>query len=111
MVASLLTPSNITFCAGVVAMLFTAYTYFKDPQTEEEKKTSLLQQNLDFRREENDRRFSEIQTSIKEAFALGQNHIHTVDTKVDGLTGVVGNLSVELAKLSTIIEERIPRHK
>lgn len=106
---TLLTPSNITFCIGVLAMLFTVYRYFKDPQTNEEKKSSLLEQTVDYRGKENDRRFTEMQQSISTALALGQNHIHTVDTKVEALTAIVGNMGIEIAKLSTIIEERIPK--
>jgi len=44
---------------------------------------------------------------------MAQNHIHTVDTKVDGLANTITqmNLSLtnELTKLGTIISERMPK--
>lgn len=50
-----------------------------------------------------------MQKNIHESFNLAQNHIHTVDTKVDKLVETVGQLSNEVTKLGTIIEERVPR--
>ena len=41
--------------------------------------------------------------------ALAQNHIHTVDTKVDVLKGEVADLKGAVIRLTTIIEERIPK--
>ena len=41
--------------------------------------------------------------------SLAQNHIHTVDIKVDKVVENVTRMSNEIVKLATIIEERIPK--
>ena len=99
------------FVLGILGVLFAVYRYFKDPQTQEEKKASLLAQQVQYTIEANERRFSEMQNNIKDSFALGQNHIHTVDTKVDALSLSVDKMGKDLVRLATIIEERIPQKK
>ena len=37
------------------------------------------------------------------------NHIHTVDTKVDKVQEIIASMGKEITKLGTIIEERIPK--
>lgn len=105
----LLTASNITFGLVVIGTMFGIYKYFKDPQTNEEKKSSLLAQQVQWQVEGSDRRFSEVQASIKDAFLLAQNHTHTVETKVDALVITVSTLANNLTRLETIIDERIPK--
>ena len=106
---SLFTPSNITFGIGIIGVIFTVYHYFKKPQIDAEKIDALTGQQLKYMQESTDRRFCEIHEEIKSVLAMSQNHIHTVDTKVEALTKDVRNLGLDVAKLGTIIEERIPR--
>lgn len=104
-----LTAQNITFGLGLLGIIFTVYHYFKNPQIKGDKVDALFSQQIKFLQESNDRRFCDMQKEIKEVLAVSQNHIHTVDTKVDSLTGVVFQLSKDVVRLGTIIEERIPK--
>lgn len=78
-------------------------------QKEMETKALILAEQVKNKDVENERRFNEMGVRLDTAFALAQNHIHTVDTKVDELIKTVGIMSNEITKLGTIIEERIPR--
>jgi len=121
--------SLITFALGIIGMIFGIYRYFKDPQIDIDKKQALnderdknkatildqkavenkaelLAQQFSIERESNNRRFTELGERIDKSMTLAQNHIHTVDTKVDGLTKSVNEMSNEITKLATIIEER-----
>jgi hypothetical protein len=42
---------------------------------------------------------------------LRDNHVHTLDTKLDVTNKAVQDLSLQLTRLNTIIEERIPKNK
>lgn len=106
---TLLTTSNVTFALGVLAIIFTVYNYFKNPQIENEKKDLILAQQAQWQIESNERRFNGLQDSIKDAFLLAQNHTHTVDVKVDSLVTTVGEMGKQIVQLATIIDERIPK--
>ncbi len=97
---------------------------FHDPQVNLDKQQDLDKQQSDSElkllnlqvtndRESTDRKFSEMGTRMDSALTLAQNHTHTVDVKVDSLTGVVNAMNIELTKgltrLGTIIEERFPK--
>jgi hypothetical protein len=118
--ADLLTTSNITFVLGLLAILFTIYNYFKNPQIDLEKKqalgqsevdnkASLLAQQVEWEKQANEKKFTEFGLRLDASLLLAQNHIHTVDTKVDGLISTVGTMSNEITRLGTIIDERIPK--
>jgi len=140
----LFTTSNIMFVLGLLGMIFSVYHYFKNPQIklekrqalsqledekdkqisekelhlaqkESENKTNLLEQQVKLEKEVNDKKFIEFGNRLDASLAMAQNHIHTVDTKVDALTTMVNtmnlNLTNEITKLGTIIEERIPCKK
>lgn len=114
------TPSNITFSLGIIGILFSVFIYFRNPQEELDKrealnqkdidgKATLIAQQLQWEKEATEKRFAELSCRITEAMTLAQNHIHTVDTKVDGLSKGMGTMSNEITRLATIIEERIPK--
>lgn len=105
----LLTPPNITFAIGVLALIFSAYNYLRNPQIESDKNDALLEQQAKFTIESNQDRFNSMQASFNALLLQSNNHIHTVDTKVEGLNNAVNKLTNELTKLGTIIEERIPK--
>lgn len=117
---SLLTTSNITFTLGILAIIFSVYNYFHKPQEELEKNQSvsqkevegkalLLAQQVQWEKEANKKKFNEFGLRLDGAMAMAQNHIHTVDIKVDTLIGTVAAMSNEITRLSTIIDERIPK--
>jgi len=123
--------SLITFALGIIGVIFGIYRYFKDPQIDIDKKQALnderdknkatildqravenkaelLAQQFLSEKEDNNRRFNELGERITQSMTLTQNHIHTIDTKVDGLMRSVGdmnlNLTKEITKLATILE-------
>lgn len=97
------------FVLGIVGVIFGVYHYFKNPQVAADKKDALLAQQVQWQIEGTERRFKEIQDSFQSLLLQSNNHIHTVDTKVDGLGKKVGDVENAITKLSTIIEERIPK--
>lgn len=105
----IITPSNIMFAIGILGVIFTIYNYFKNPQIKGEKIDALFDQRMKFLQESNDRRFAEIHDEIRAITATNQNHLHTIDTKVEALAENVRCMGLDVAKLGTIIEERIPR--
>lgn len=128
----ILTPSNITFFIGLIATIFSIYLYFKKPQDkieleqaltdkevdskasilaqkEMENKATLLAQQVQWEKEANEKKFAEFGIRLDNSMTLAQNHLHTVDTKVDNLAVLVGVMDKNLTKLATIIEERLPK--
>ena len=96
------------------------FLYFRTPQEsldkrqaltdkEVDNKANVLAQQLQWEKESNIEKFKDMGDRLNTAMTLAQNHIHTVDTKVDGLMIIVGKMSNEITRLSTIIEERIPK--
>lgn len=116
----MITPGNVTFAIGTLGVIFSVFLYFRNPQVKAEKNDALIEQKLKLTREadeerlkliqeSNDRRFADMHDEIKAVLATSQNHIHTVDTKVDHLTVNVVKMGQEIVRLGTIIEERIPK--
>lgn len=106
---TILTTSNITFVLGILAIIFTIYNYFRSPQIDNDKKDALLAQQIQWMVEGTDRRFKEMQDAFNGLLLQSNNHIHTVDTKVDTLNITVGDMSNQITRLATIIDERIPK--
>lgn len=104
-----ITPSNIMFALGIIGMIFTVFSYFKNPQIDQDKRDALLAQQVNWQNESVERRFKDMQESFQGLLLQSNNHIHTVDTKVETLSGNVTKMSNEITKLATIIEERIPK--
>ena len=130
-----ITSADIGFILGVLGVLsiiFTVYNSFHKPQEDLETKQALSEKDLGTKATilaqkeleakalvlaeqvknkdiENERRFNEMIVRLDSAMAMAQNHIHTVDTKVDKLIEGVGSLANQVTKLATIIEERNPR--
>jgi hypothetical protein len=103
------TPNNITFAIGIMGVIFGIYQYFRNPQIDQDKRDALLAQQVKWQSEATEKRFQDIQESFKSLLLQSNNHIHTVDTKVDVLAKKTGDVEIALARLSTIIEERIPK--
>ena len=130
--SELITPSNILFALGILGVIFTVFNYFRNPQEDLEKKqlitdkdlsskatilaqkeaegkAGLLAQQVQWEKEANEKKFVEFGLRLDSAMTIAQNHIHTVDVKVDTLIGTVASMSNEITRLSTIIDERIPK--
>jgi len=105
----MITSDNILFLISVLGSIFAVYLYFRNPQVAIDKKAALLAQEIGLRDNSVDSRFMQMQTDIKESYTLAQNHMHTVDTKIDVLSEQVVLLGKEVVRLSTIIDERIPK--
>lgn len=106
---NLLTPSNITFVLGILAIIFSVWNKVKDPQIASDQRDALLAQQIKFFIEGTERRFKEVQDSFQGLLLQSNNHIHTVDTKVEALTTAMGDMRNEITRLATVIEERISK--
>jgi len=107
---SFITPSNITFLVGMIALLFSVYHYFRNPQIKSEKLDALFEERMENLNKSTDRRFEEINKNFNGLVLQTNNHIHTIDVKVDKLQESSERIGKEIIKLSTIIEERIPKN-
>jgi len=116
----LLTPSNIMFVLGVLGVIFAVFNYFKNPQiqiekdliktkAQSDKEDNLNEVKYSYINESNNRRFNDIQKNFEALLLQSNNHIHTVDIKVETLSLNIISMEKELTRLSTIIEERIPK--
>ena len=126
------TTSTILFVTTVLGVIFSIYLYFHKPQEEIElkqavsekdlstKATILAQKELETKalvlaeqvkskNEENERRFLDMGVRLDTTMTTAQNHIHTVDTKVDKLIESVNTMGNKITELGTIISERMPR--
>ena len=130
---TILTVPNILFALTFIGVIFSVYLHLRKPaedlehkqivsdkelgtkatllaQKEVENKATLLAQQVEWEKIANEKKFTEFGLRLDGAMLLATNHIHTVDTKVDKLSIDLNGISVEIAKLTTIIEERIPRN-
>ncbi len=120
----LFTPSNIMFGIGIIGSIFGIYKMFHDPQVqfdkqqdldkqEMESKAAILEERAKWDREQYEKRFSDMAARLDGAFALAQNHTHSVDVKVDALIGSVNAMNLQMTnaitKLDTTISERLPK--
>lgn len=83
------------FVLGIMGLIFGIYHYFKNPQIDLEKSegiNSLTIQNIQ-----------------RDLVNLRDNHVHSLDVKLDETNKTVSGIAIEVAKLATIIDERIPR--
>ena len=117
---------------GVLSIIFAVYNSFHKPQEDLETKQALSEKDLGTKATilaqkeletkalvlaeqvknkdtENERRFNDMSIRLDATMTTAQNHIHTVDIKVDNLTMLVGKMSNEITRLTTIIDERIPK--
>lgn len=120
----LLTKENIMFAVWILTVIFGVYLYFRRPQEELDKNQALDKQKADndssvlaarinWEKQANEDKFKDFQERLATSTSLAQNHIHTIDVKVDSvalnLTLMDKKITSELVRLSTIIEERIPK--
>lgn len=116
--------NSITAFIAVISLMANLFLYFRTPQENLDKrqalsekevdgKAALLSQQVQWEKENTTERFKEMSDRIVATTTMAQNHIHTVDTKVDGLSATVAQMNLqitgEIIKLGTIISERIPK--
>jgi len=77
-------------------------------QKELETKALVLAEQVKNKDIENERRFNEMGVRLDTAMTTAQNHIHTVDVKVDALITTTNAMNLNIMKLQTVIEERLP---
>ena len=97
------------FAIGIIGLLFTIWEKVKTPQIKADKIDALLSQKVEFTNKATTDRFCEINKKYDDLLLQSNNHIHTVDTKVERLIEVVGVMGKDIVKLSTILEERLPK--
>ncbi len=97
MIETILTTSNITFILGILAIIFSIFNYFKNPQVKLEQNEGLMTMAI-----------KQLQLDLTN---LRDNHVHTIDVKLDDQGKSIRDLSIQVAKLSTILEERLPKNK
>ena len=83
------------FVLGLLAILFSIYRYFKDPQIKSDQTDGILT--------------LEIKQLKEEIINLKDNHIHSLREAIVNTNNNLNNLTVQVAKLSTVVEERLPR--
>jgi len=128
-----LTTSNIILAIlAIIGVIFGVYSHFRNPTEALEKnqistdkevntkatilaqqtmegKATLLAQQVEWEKIANEKKFADFGLRLDNSMLLASNHIHTVDVKVDKLTESVHTMSIAVATLGCIIEERIPR--
>lgn len=97
---TLLTPSNIMFALGLLGILFSVYNYFRNPQIISDKTDALLTQKL-----------SNIEAVVNNFQSALQTHIQSDIASFGGLNQHLVEVDKSVVKLTTIIEERIPKRK
>lgn len=113
---TLINPGNIMFVINMIGILFLVYNSFRKPQIDAAQtdqairaQATLLEQRFQWNQDGIEKRFKEIQDNFQGLLLQSNNHIHTVDTKVDKLVDSIALMGNNVTKLSTIIEERIPK--
>ncbi len=104
-----MTPLEITSVAtlalAIISIAFTVWGKITTPQKDLDKQQALTEKDRD--------KFKEMGERLDNAFTMASNHTHTVDIKVDKLIEGVNSMNLsmtkELATLTAIINERIPK--
>ena len=88
------------FVLGLLAILFSIYNYFRNPQIDSEKMDAMFSVKL-----------ADIEKQILAFSASFQNHIQADNTQFGMLNQHIVEVDKSVVKLTTIIEERIPKIK
>lgn len=92
--------SNITLLIAIcslVGIVFTVYFYFRNPQIATEKAAIQIEG-----------KFSDLSRQFVE---LRETHLRKVEVDLANLSTVVNDLSKNVVRLTTIIEERVPKKR
>lgn len=86
---------NIIPVITIVGTIFAIYLYFRKPQEQSEKTDIVIGKEIEF-----------LKISLNN---LKDNHIHTLENDVKDLKTAVKGVELSVERLSTIIDERIPK--
>ncbi len=92
-----ITTTSVLFAITILGTIFGIYNYFKRPQDKSEKDGIRLSD-----------RVTNIEKELKE---VRETHLLAMEKDLKALTDSVHQLSLTVTKLSTVIDERIPRVK
>lgn len=90
---------------AIVGMIFTVFFYFKKPQDRMEKKLLLMEVELKNIKDEQKESSKEI-TIIKQDLSKAEGN---TQKELKDMGSILNNCKSEIIRLSTIIEERIPK--
>jgi len=96
-----MTLENLQFIISLLTLLsfiFVAYRTFHDPDIKADKSISLLKDQIQYERKITDK-----------AFETQQNCLHSLEKEISEQKEAIQVLNDTVIKLSTIIEERIPK--
>ena len=93
-----LTFENITFLIALGGVAFGIYHFFRAPDIESKEELIRLNAVFDAYKEIADK-------SEKTAV----NHLNSIDIKLDNILGENKNMSIQIAKLETTVNERLPK--
>lgn len=92
--------TNVSLIIGglnILGFIFGVYLYFRNPQIKVDQTIIKLQED-----------FTSLQRQILE---IKETHLRAVEADIKTLTTAVNDLSKTVVRLSTIIDERIPKNK
>ena len=81
--------------AAAIGIFFNVYLHFRNPQIESDQAILDMQ--------------GKIIVLEKGLVEVKEKHLYAVDQEMKSLTSIISNLSQTVTKLSTIIDERIPK--
>lgn len=99
----------ITFTLGLIGIIITVFRFIYDPQKKSESNDLLMEQKMTFLREEYDKRFGLLQNDLATITKQNQNHLHTIDTKMDSLLASINCITRDLTRVETTLNERMPK--
>lgn len=94
---NLLTPTNVLFVLGLLGTLFTVYNYFREPQVKSERTDAITALKV-----------AGLETSVK---TILENHLPHIDQRLNSLHDNINKTNENVIRLTTIIDERIPKKK
>lgn len=81
--------------AAAIGVIFSVYLHFKNPQIKSAQEALKLREDID--------NLEDVITEVKE------KHLRSVEKEMKGLTTTIHHLTLTVTKLSTIIDERMPK--
>lgn len=98
--------STIAVVVLIVTNLATLFSKLRSPQIKSDKENAVLKENL----EEVRREMSTMKTTFaSELLEIKTTHIEGINKEIKDLTATLGKLSNDITRLSTILDERIPK--
>ena len=105
----LITQSNVIFTIGILSGLYAFFKLVIFPQKQSKAKDQLDDQKAKFLRSEYDKKFVSLDERLAEVTKNNQNHLHTIDTKLDALTKMIVDLGKDVIRLETTLNIKLPK--